>query len=562
MPIVGERRSRELGKGYENHPMHEYVANFRDLAMNILEESKVDIFSEPTKLFIKKGAEDALHDFFVNESADENGFLTAKDYDDHMKMMHEQFLNDKEAIQEYATMGSYNPVIGMGPAVHKNILMNNIWDKGIIPKAVALSPKFPISMETRKLITPDGKEIDMWKEQDKMTAAIDSTLPFVDVEMTLPEIGATDVLAQMGASTLDNLGIETYISAVKVPCKFKKDEKLPDGTIATEDTVADVWLNTRIKFRTAYGDYARSVIEPVTLPANVNSTEVEEIITGTMHKNRFNITGMKGIAKAVKITARKDASNGLLPTCTVRWDIFTDLIEIGNAIPINVAISPEEVKDIAALYNVNQLTKVMSMIKIAMENYKDDKIKENIDDSFVRMPANQKMKDSYNLAPRAGYALDHIEWRNKTFMDFLDTKLTDMLEVLRDPNMIINVVGRTDIIRKITPTDYTYTSPNSIGPVELDFVKTVCTSDKRIYQFISSQKLRGSNELIIILCPRNTDRIMYIIYDYQMYVSNEIRNAVLSNLPSIHAFERWKFEEFQPVQGRLEILNPTGMPAA
>ena len=29
-------------------------------------------------------------------------------------------------------------------------------------------------------------------------------------------------------------------------------------------------------------------------------------------------------------------------------------------------------------------------------------------------------------------------------------------------------------------------------------------------------------------------------------------------LPAIHAFERWKFVEYQPVQGRVKILHPTG----
>ena len=30
-------------------------------------------------------------------------------------------------------------------------------------------------------------------------------------------------------------------------------------------------------------------------------------------------------------------------------------------------------------------------------------------------------------------------------------------------------------------------------------------------------------------------------------------------LPAIHAFERWQFVEYQPVQGRIQILNPTGL---
>ena len=52
---------------------------------------------------------------------------------------------------------------------------------------------------------------------------------------------------------------------------------------------------------------------------------------------------------------------------------------------------------------------------------------------------------------------------------------------------------------------------------------------------------------------------MYRIYDYQMYVSNEIRNASNPALPALHAFERFKMMEYQPVQGRIQILNPSGL---
>jgi hypothetical protein len=64
---------------------------------------------------------------------------------------------------------------------------------------------------------------------------------------------------------------------------------------------------------------------------------------------------------------------------------------------------------------------------------------------------------------------------------------------------------------------------------------------------------------MIILNPRNSDRICYRIYDYQLYISNEIRNIANPALPAIHAFERWKIIGYQPVQGRISILNPSGI---
>ena len=144
-------------------------------------------------------------------------------------------------------------------------------------------------------------------------------------------------------------------------------------------------------------------------------------------------------------------------------------------------------------------------------------------------------------------------------MHTLDQFVTGLLTVLRDPNMKICVIGRPALIRAITPVEYAYQTPSNVGPIELDFKKTVVTSDKREYNFISSEKLFGNDNLIVLLIPKNTNRIIYRLYDYQMYISNEIRDAENPALPALTAFQRYKFFEYQPVQGRLFVANPTGL---
>ena len=64
---------------------------------------------------------------------------------------------------------------------------------------------------------------------------------------------------------------------------------------------------------------------------------------------------------------------------------------------------------------------------------------------------------------------------------------------------------------------------------------------------------------MIILNPKNTERIIYRLYDYQMYMSNEIRNSANPALPAIHAFERFLLTDLFPIQGRVDILHPSGM---
>lgn len=572
MPIVGNRKSTaSMGNGYSYDGIFGFAESFKECAKDILNEG-VDLFMEPHKALQLHSTRNALKNFFVENSYDPDEF--AKTDAAHAAMLMENaqaeaeelFENDMQGIREHTNLSGMNPVIGMTFPLHKNILMNNVFDKGAIPKFVAREPKFTISMENRILVTPTGEEIDMHKEQYKMRDAIDSTAPFVEVELKLPELeGNTDVLAAIGATDEDNLSIDTHISAVKVAGVYLEAGDINPETGVAVDAAGtySFWMPVRLRFTPSYGEIDRIIAEEVVLKAKdaedpTKTVVHKDVITGYMRNNKFMLTASTGFVTDVKLNARLDTSSAMVKTCSVRWKVRTDIVEIPSAVPINTTVSPEEVKDLGALYNVNQLSKILSLMKTALGEYKDGTIKKELDISFQNMPAENKFATTFDFAPRQGYALDHVEWRYKTFMDYLDGVATGLYQVLNDPNMTISVFGSPELIRKITPTEYTYQTPSNIGPVELDFTKTVVTSDKRVYQFIGSDKLRGNPNLIIVLCPRNTDRIIYRIYDYQMYVSNEIRNMTNYALPAIHAFERWKFVEYQPVQGRIQILNPTG----
>ena len=203
----------------------------------------------------------------------------------------------------------------------------------------------------------------------------------------------------------------------------------------------------------------------------------------------------------------------------------------------------------------------MSLMKTSLAEYKDMSIKKKLDESFKTMDARSKRYTSYDWAPREGYHGDHVDWRYHTFMDFFDMSMDPLFQVLNDPNMSVTIYGDPTIIRRIAPSAeiFNYQAPANIGPVQLDYQHTVVTANGRVYNFIGSDKLRGNTELIVVLCPTSTDRIVYRIYDYQMYLGNEIRNSQNQNLPNLCAFERWKFKEYQPVQGRVKILHPTGL---
>ncbi len=105
-------------------------------------------------------------------------------------------------------------------------------------------------------------------------------------------------------------------------------------------------------------------------------------------------------------------------------------------------------------------------------------------------------------------------------MDYLDTQITTSnFQSVNDENMTVSIVGRPELIRKITPKEYTYTTPPFSWIGSWITKKTVKTSDDRVYQFIGSNKMRNINNLIYLEPSSNTNRVIYKIFDYQLWVN-------------------------------------------
>ena len=86
------------------------------------------------------------------------------------------------------------------------------------------------------LVTPDGREIDMFLEQNEMTAAIDATVPVQCYDLTLPNLGTTDFVAALGGGKLDSLDIVELIMAFEEEFNIE----IPDEAAEKIKTVQDV----------------------------------------------------------------------------------------------------------------------------------------------------------------------------------------------------------------------------------------------------------------------------------------------------------------------------------
>ena len=579
--IAGTRQKTIGGTAYRNDPLYAFGKAFTEAANDILTVENFDLFAEPSRAIRSTGAKEALKEFFCNNFVDDNNtYLSAEELEDLHEDVENMFENDINAIQENAYMSQYAPMVGMALPIHKLILMNNAFSQGnVVQKVVAVQPNFTISMERRILVTPEGEEIDMFLEQNRIADAIEATAPTKEFELAVPQMeGATDILGLLGGTATDELSSVTHISGIYVENVYiAEGDRLPDedgwitnkGAIATaaEAGLKNVWFHVNIPFTPSYGGPNRNervLNQPVTIKYKKDADGTVEVLKdtlfGSMNNSKIAINTMAGKIAKVKVAAKLNTSNAQLDTVSVKWRVDSDYVEIPEATPINTTVSPEEVKDIAAMYDANQVTKIMSMTKTVLSEKKDKNMKDFFDASYETLDERTSFYGTFDFAVPEGYALDWVTFRQATFMDYLDDYATKMLQVLNDPNMTISVVGDPRIVRKLSPKDYVYQAPANIGPVTLDYTQTIVNaSDKRVYNFVGSDKYRNTNQLMIILNPRNTERIVYRLYDYQMYISNEIRNSANPSLPSIHAFERFLMKEYLPTQGRIDILNASGL---
>ena len=587
MPSVGIRKNPNMGN-FSKDPMYAYAAQFCDVQKNILRESQVDYAMEPQRALAFKSNVDALKSFFIENSVvGSPEVMSTEKYQDEVDMMSEAFQNDIQAVRENAVAGlaTWNPMIGLSLPMHKYLMLNCVFSQ-CVPRFVAKAPSWTESIETRYMVDPNtGKKIDIANQQNQIYKVWKSANAPVEVAVSLPEMKSVDILDKyFGVSRIShNLSTATHISAIAVEDDYEKGDVVVtignDGKVTESEAAADghglVWKPWKAEFTPGYGDANRIIVAPVdvmtsnttTTPGTggadpVTTTEevvIHDTLFATQSENMFEINSTSGNIKAVKIWARYDASSRMRKTPRVEWGEKTIFVQIPENDGITVPVTPEEVKDIGALYGINQVTKYMSMIKDVLENVKDDDIHEQLDQSFMRLDDEHKLAKTVDFAPRDGYYSDHLEWLQKTFMNTLDQFITGLITVLRDPNMEISIIGRPGLIRQITPIEYTYQTPSNLGPIDLDFRKTVVTSDKRVYNFVSSDKLFGNDNLIVLLNPKNTNRIVYRIYDYQFYISNEIRDAENPQLPALTAFQRYRFWELFGVQGRLMVANASGL---
>ena len=206
--------------------------------------------------------------------------------------------------------------------------MNMVFDKGGIPKVVAESPKFTISQETRILIDTEGNEIDMFREQNKMTAAIDATAAVKTFDVTLPLTEDVEIVHDKlgGLAGVDKLISPQQLQLFRLRMyTLRSGDLLPDadGFITENSQVADsaqtknVWVPVNYVPVPGYWgqDFDRATMKRFSYKHKTNNAGAAQEATTTdtlsiaMKKDRMIITSLNGGIKKVKVSSKLDTSN-------------------------------------------------------------------------------------------------------------------------------------------------------------------------------------------------------------------------------------------------------------
>jgi len=372
MPSVGIRKSPSMGN-FSKDPMYAYAASFCDVQKNILRESQVDYAMEPQRALAFKGNVDALKSFFIENSViGDSKTITQEEYQDQLDMMSEAFQNDIQAVRENAVAGiaSWNPMIGLSLPMHKYLMLNTVFAQAV-PRFVAKAPAWTESIETRYMVSPTGEKIDIANQQNQIYRIWRSANQPVEVPVALPELQSIDILDKyFSVSRVShNLSVATHISAILVEDFAKAGDTvvtMTQGTDgyefteaeATADGKALVWKPWKAEFTPGYGDANRIIVSPVDILVTTDGTEatetaVHDTIFASQRENMFEINSTSGAVKAVKIWARYDASSRTRKTPRVEWGEKTIFVQVPENDGITVPVTPEEVKDIGALYGIN-----------------------------------------------------------------------------------------------------------------------------------------------------------------------------------------------------------------
>lgn len=523
--------------------------------MSVLQDPSVRDFVKQS--FIE-GAFDPLNFDADEDAINEHIEFLEKKFDNNIKAMFNTILESAGTNQSLG-LTNLNAIVGLSLPISKDILMNNMF-VNTLPSMVADNKILNKQFEIRRLIDPvSGNSIDLYREQNKIFELLYKSNPTKIYSIQRGEtVNLVEKLSLGQNENIDNV----KVAKVTVSIDLKEGDIMPDGSKVESDKTEDVTLNLGgLQLNQTYND------PTLYYPIQFNGRNVGAFVL-TRRYNELTLFTQDEKVKSVEVICVKD--NSVLSTTPprVEWEIRSEQISIDNQVFVATNYTPQTVYDHKTLHNVDILGTIIETTRTVLEDYKDVYLIESLNADFERMHPTQKVTMEVDFAAKDGYHDSIQAWIDNIFPFRLNDMIDSLFRIINDPNAEVLIYGKPSLIGKVMPKNESgkitnFRSPNRSNQ-NVEFAKSTYSMQNRKVSFISSQKLQNkqngsdNNEFMVILNPTN-ERTMYKLVEYQTYLGGEIKPAASAHLPTITAFDRFELIKFEAVQGRIRVLNQSGL---
>lgn len=399
------------------------------------------------------------------------------------------------------------------------------------------------------------------------------TLPFKDLNL-LEESGGS-------LATRDVLGYDLAIKAVKmtVPCPTSATDVAnaapsnistsADGKTQTvikfdasgKTTVTVSGLNIKPNYQTA--TFSGRVTTPSLIASQTQDNEDWILGNAQFYSGLISIASSGGLITNVQFGGHLSSANNDVGTELDR-ERYNEQIPIPEQERLNTGLTVEKIRDEKMLSNIDVTVDTVSKLSDACFQIKDTNTKIFLEDSFQsaladptgsrnKMGYTATMADSikFELTQPERYLLPQSEWRTTQLRYYLEKYIIQMVQKLRNSNMMIVLVANPTMISYLDNVNWVVDDQTKVGGVKLDYKFGVTTIAGVRIHVISTMKETQAKGFRLIGFPLTEEIITYRKYDYSFFIENNYRNVNTPLIPNVMVAQRYLNYEYLPLQSEM-----------
>lgn len=285
----------------------------------------------------------------------------------------------------------------------------------------------------------------------------------------------------------------------------------------------------------------------------VDSTSTAAQVLGKVDRSKGLLTLVTVPVNAIKkVKIQGYVSSEMNNAATqVGFDIDGVDITIGTGQPIESPINIQQMTDVMAMYNVDSTLTHMETMSTALAQSTDLEGVQFIYDCFDRNT--KKIQETFDAMPPSNFLAGPVEWRKNIHRNFdrLVSQLQTEFNIYTGHAVVFCHPLDAQVVADVR---WMYTNTEQPNDVAVDFRVGTYTSGTTTYVVLQSPNfVQGHYEIVYI--PSEADFKSLVYYPYAFNVIRGAASPNTPNLPAIQMIKRYRFQKFNNMVARLNIVN-------